>query len=163
MSFTELKDRVLSVSGIEEIPYGMEAWLILDNKSKIRLEEGSIVNLSDEVVSARLIVGDENYLEDNGSIVIPKEFTLEQNYPNPFNPTTTIKFTLPEPASVRLDVYNLLGRKVITLLDKELPVGDYTAVWDGVDNTGQPVASGIYLYRIDAGTFKASKKMMLLK
>jgi len=163
LTFTKLSGRVLTVSGIKQIPYNMDAWLILDDGSKMKLEEGSVVNLPDKVESARLLIGDEGYLRNNGSVVVPKVFALEQNYPNPFNPITTIKFALPEPASVRLEVYNLLGQRVITLIDKELPAGDYTTRWEGTDNSGQPVASGVYLYRIDAGKFKSSKKMILLK
>jgi hypothetical protein len=163
LTFTDLPDRVLTVSGIGNIPYGMDAWLILDDKSKMHLEDGSAINLPDGVTSARLVIGNESYLKDNESIVVPKAFALEQNYPNPFNPITTIKFALPEPSSVRLEIYNLLGQRVTTLIDKELPAGDYSAVWEGTDDIGQPVASGMYLYKIEAGKYKASKKMMLLK
>jgi hypothetical protein len=163
LTFTELPKRILTVSGIEDIPYNMDAWLILDDKSKMHLEDGIVINLPDGVTSARLVIGDENYLKDNGSIVVPKTFVLDQNYPNPFNPITTIKFALPEPSSVRLEVYNLLGQRVTTLIDKELPAGDYTTVWQGTDDAGQEVASGMYFYRIEAGKYKASKKMMLLK
>jgi len=163
LTFTEIEDRIVTVSGIEKIPNDMDAWLVLDDKSKMRLEEGSTINLPDDVVSARLIIGDESYLRNNESIITPNVFALEQNYPNPFNPMTTIQYTLPEPATVRLEVYNLLGQRVVTLVDKELPAGDYTTVWEGTDNAGRPVASGIYLYKIDAGKFTSAKKMILLK
>jgi flagellar hook assembly protein FlgD len=64
---------------------------------------------------------------------------------------------------VKLEVYNLLGQRVTTLVNKYLPAGDYTVNWESIDNSGKPVASGVYLYKIDAGKFKSSKKMILLK
>ncbi len=96
--------------------------------------------------------------------VIPTEFGLSQNYPNPFNPSTVIRFDLPKEAPVTLEIYNILGVKVRTLMSGEAAsAGRYTAVWDGRDESGATVTTGVYLYRIIAGDFHASKKMMLLK
>ncbi len=94
---------------------------------------------------------------------LPENFTLGNNYPNPFNPTTNIEFALPKKAHVRLDVYNMLGQKVRTLVDKELEAGFKVVTWDGKDDSGSEVASGVYLYKMDAGSFSQSKKMSLVK
>lgn len=95
---------------------------------------------------------------------IPKEFALKQNYPNPFNPTTTIAFSLPKQERVTLQVFDMLGRLVATLVDnKELIPGTYTIVWDGKDENGTTPASGVYLYRIRTDSYSAVKKMVMLK
>ncbi len=89
---------------------------------------------------------------------MPYEFSLQQNYPNPFNPSTEISFSLPRMSFVNLNVYNLLGQKVETLVNKEIEAGNYNVNWDGQD-----VASGIYFYRLETGDFVETKKMVLLK
>jgi hypothetical protein len=88
----------------------------------------------------------------------PVEFNLEQNYPNPFNPTTKIKFQLPTKAYVQLEVYDILGRRISTLINKEMNAGTYESEFEG-----RRFASGVYIYRIQAGSFVSSKKMILLK
>ena len=93
----------------------------------------------------------------------PETFALNQNYPNPFNPSTTIRFELPEAASVRLVVYDLLGREVATLLTGNYPAGAFSAVWDGRDHAGAPMPSGVYLLRLEAGAFVQTRRMTLLK
>ena len=94
---------------------------------------------------------------------LPKEFALDQNYPNPFNPSTTIKFALPKDAMVSLKVYDVLGREVRTLVNQRVSAGYQQVVWDGRNQFGAQVASGIYIYRITAGQFISTKKMMMLK
>ncbi len=94
---------------------------------------------------------------------LPDQFALEQNYPNPFNPATTIEFALPVAADTRITIYNIQGQIVRTLADTHLPAGYHAVVWNGLDNYGNTVASGVYLYRIDADGFVASRKMLLLK
>lgn len=94
---------------------------------------------------------------------LPLTFELYQNYPNPFNPRTTIEFALPKEEQVVLNIYNILGQRVRTLVDAVLPAGHHTIEWDGLDNSKTPVATGIYQYRIEAGDFMMTKKMLLLK
>jgi len=94
----------------------------------------------------------------NDSWGLPTEYTLTQNRPNPFNPTTEVGFSLPEPSQVRLDIFNITGQRVTTLVDDFLPAGHFTATWNA-----SGVASGIYLYRLDAGAFVETKRMVLLK
>jgi len=94
---------------------------------------------------------------------LPDKFALYQNYPNPFNPSTTIEFDLPTRLTVSIIIYNLLGQKVVTLADKEYAAGHYKLSWDGLKSDGQPAATGIYLYRLQAGEYVDIKKMLLLK
>ena len=100
---------------------------------------------------------------------LPSAFELDQNYPNPFNPSTTIRFTVPSTqdgsASLKatLRVYNILGEVVKTLVDEPLAPGTYEKVWDGRDSQGNSVASGIYFYKLKAGDFTDTKKMVMMK
>ncbi len=94
---------------------------------------------------------------------MPMEFRLEQNVPNPFNPTTAIAYTLPERSHVRLEVYDILGQRVRTLVDDVLPPGNHSVVFDGSDGNGRPLATGVYLYVIKTDRMTQSKKMLLMK
>ena len=98
-------------------------------------------------------------------VELPKAFELSQNVPNPFNPSTTIRFSIPEERSldVKLNVYNIRGVLVKTLVDDRRGAGVHVVQWDGRDNRGRPVASGVYFYRIQAGEFVKIRKMVLLK
>jgi uncharacterized delta-60 repeat protein len=90
--------------------------------------------------------------------ILPAEFALQQNYPNPFNPTTTIEFALPKMSLVTLKIYDLLGNEVSTLVAEKLPAGKHRRVWEA-----KGLASGVYLYRIEAGEFIQTKKLILLR
>jgi photosystem II stability/assembly factor-like uncharacterized protein len=93
---------------------------------------------------------------------LPQQFVLKQNYPNPFNPSTTIEFSIPKQSFVTLKVYDLLGREVATLVNKELQAGSYKTQFDASSAKGG-LASGVYLYRLNAGGFVQTKKLMLMK
>ncbi len=93
----------------------------------------------------------------------PISFTLHQNHPNPFNPVTTIQYELPENAFVNIRIYDLKGRLVNTLVSKEQTAGYKEIKWDGVDSKGRQVSAGMYIYTIQAGEFRQTKKMVLLK
>lgn len=97
------------------------------------------------------------------TVGLPTVFALHQNYPNPFNPSTTIKYDLPQTTKVVLKIYNLLGQNVITLVSKQQPGGYKSVIWNGRNSAGQFVGSGIYVYRIQAGDFVQSRKMLFLK
>jgi hypothetical protein len=94
---------------------------------------------------------------------LPEGFELLQNYPNPFNPQTEIAYTLPEGSNVKLEIYNVLGQKVKVLVDEYQSAGTKKVVWDGKNENGERVSSGIYFYRLDAGSYVQTKKMSLLK
>ena len=94
---------------------------------------------------------------------IPAEFRLAQNYPNPFNPTTEISFSVPKSAHVRVGVYSMTGGLVAMLVDENLGAGTFRVTWNGRDGAGRTVSSGVYLYRMQAGDFTMTRKMLLLK
>jgi hypothetical protein len=97
------------------------------------------------------------------SVITPKTFSLANAYPNPFNPTTNIKFSVSKSENVTLVVFNILGQQVRTLVNGLMKAGDYSATWDGKDEFGKSVPSGIYLYRLESQSFSSTKKMMLMK
>jgi len=94
---------------------------------------------------------------------LPKVFSLSQNYPNPFNPVTTIQYELPKQSDVQITIYDLLGRKIITLVNKTQAAGFKSVIWNATNDHGKPVSAGVYLYQIQAGEFVQTKKMVLLK
>ncbi|MEW5922827.1 MAG: S8 family serine peptidase [Candidatus Zixiibacteriota bacterium] len=100
---------------------------------------------------------------DNDSRLLPESFSLSQNYPNPFNPATTIEYALPQKTHVDISVYNILGQNITTLIDEIQSAGRYSTVWNGRDRQGRMSPSGIYFYRIKAGDYDESRKMLLLK
>jgi hypothetical protein len=95
--------------------------------------------------------------------LLPQQFELYANYPNPFNPMTTIGYDLAGASQVKLDIYNVLGQHIATLVDTRQEAGRYQVVWDGNDSNGRAVASGMYFYRLTTDEYVASKKMVLLK
>jgi hypothetical protein len=101
--------------------------------------------------------------EEDDQAQLPKEFDLRQNYPNPFNPTTVIQYALPKASFVKIQIYNILGQNVRDLVDEQQNSGYKTIQWNGKDDDGNEVSSGIYFYRIEAGNFVKCKKMTVLK
>ncbi|GAB4338082.1 MAG: hypothetical protein Kow0037_21760 [Calditrichia bacterium] len=102
-------------------------------------------------------------IEINPTGEIAGGFHLFQNYPNPFNPVTTIPFEVAAAANVKLEIYNLVGQKVATVIQQQLPPGQYEAVWNGRDDNERAVSSGIYIYRLTAGEFQQVRRMILMK
>ncbi|MBN4056976.1 T9SS type A sorting domain-containing protein [bacterium AH-315-J21] len=100
---------------------------------------------------------------DDGNTTLPFKFTLDQNYPNPFNPTTVISYAIPTKAEVTISIYNVLGQEIAVLSQGQQSAGQYSVTWNATNNQGQPTASGMYFYKIIAGNFTASRKMVLLK
>jgi hypothetical protein len=123
-------------------------------------------NASFEILDAMVLDREGLGLVQSESAVIslaPAEFELSQNNPNPFNPETTIGYALPKSAYVRLEVLNVLGQVVRTLVDGHQRTGTHEVMWNGLNDNGQALASGIYFYRIGADNFQATKRMLLLK
>ena len=110
------------------------------------------------------VVVETNALSLSENLAIPTHFALHQNYPNPFNPSTQISFDVPEGSElVRLNIYNILGKKVSTLLNNVVSPGKHKIEWNAKDNEGNPVASGIYFYELSSSSFTARKKMLLIR
>ena len=107
---------------------------------------------------AGLYVYDTMVSADSVVPTIPSSFVLSQNYPNPFNPTTTLEYALPQPARVQLKIYNVVGQQIATVVDGEQEAGHHTVNFDA-----REFSSGVYFYRLHAGTYSDIKKMLLLK
>lgn len=138
------------------IPYTFYRY---DGGHSVKMEERISLSLTflDSVMRKRVtgISADDSH--------VPSEIALSQNYPNPFNPTTTIKYDLSRSSQVGLRIYSLLGEEIRTLVNTVQSAGERLAVWDGRDRFGQLVASGVYVYRLQAGDDVASRKMILIK
>lgn len=106
---------------------------------------------------------ESEFIVASDDLVQTLRFDLYGNYPNPFNPTTTIRFDLPVAAPVRLDIFNLRGQKVRSLVNSDLPAGTHSVVWNGRDDLDSPVSSGVYLYRLSNAEHELTRKMMLMK
>ena len=94
---------------------------------------------------------------------IPEVFALHQNYPNPFNPITTLRYDLPENSYVNVTIYDMLGREIRTLVNSTQDAGFKSVLWNATNDYGKPVSAGVYLYKIQAGEFIQTRKMVLLK
>jgi hypothetical protein len=129
--------------------------------SRSRLnEENILIDGSAAVYTNALLFVDE---WGNGGGV-PQVFALKQNFPNPFNPLTRIRYQLPEESLVTIQIYDIMGRAVRSLVSgqKEL-TGYHQVTWDATNNSGDPVSAGMYLYVIQAGEFRETRKMVLMK
>ena len=129
-------------------------------------QELTIEDKIDDAYDVILIAGEESYvLQTIDDILadIPEEYSLGQNYPNPFNPITKIDFALPRTGDVSLVIYNLMGQQVKTLFAKNMEYGFHTITWNGLDQFGRPVSSGVYFSELRAPGFRQTKKMLMLK
>jgi len=99
----------------------------------------------------------------NSHAQTPRQYVLENNYPNPFNPETKIGYYLPKTSKVTIEIYNTMGQKVRTLVNRTVPRGHHNVTWDGTDDSGSLVSSGIYFYSLKAGDVRITKRMTLLK
>ncbi|MGV7224182.1 MAG: FG-GAP-like repeat-containing protein [Nitrospinales bacterium] len=134
---------------------------INDNENSVYLMIGDPTDIAAGPQMGRVSIYSNSIISDIGNIRFlekPNGYQLYQNYPNPFNPKTLIKFSIPKTGHVTLDVYNSLGQKVITLLDKQTPAGNHEVEWDASN-----MASGVYYYKLSAGDFEDVKKMVLIK
>ncbi|MFZ5979016.1 MAG: peptidoglycan DD-metalloendopeptidase family protein [Candidatus Zixiibacteriota bacterium] len=100
---------------------------------------------------------------DNIAVINEEDAFKISNYPNPFNPTTTLNYSIPRQVHVSIDIFNIIGQKVITLVDENKPAGEYQVEWNGTNSKGNNISTGIYLYRFKAGNYLETKKMLLLK
>ena len=159
----------LDPNKISSIPLDELTIAYWDGTQWVRLN--SVVSNSGDFITAEIsklghfIVTRKSEVTEVSSpmVDIPQRFELYQNYPNPFNPSTSITFDLPEDAFVTLKIYNIIGQEIRTIVNDFKNAGRYTVVWDGKDNSGKIAPSGIYLYRITAGKFSKTLKMVLSK
>ncbi len=149
---------------------GICSLLIFTNRSgtiNVTVEKDPYPIYHGEIIVGNPAEFDEKKTSDNQNelttINLPQEYAISQNYPNPFNPETTISYQLPEASDVKLVIYNTVGQQIKTVVSGQQAAGFYNIQWDGRDETGQPVVSGIYVYRIKAGKFVATRKMTLLR
>ncbi len=165
------KDIALSLKRLNDLPEGFNIRVLnLDLRYELNeLEKDQYsqrIFLADATYTIRILVGNEEFLQENdeGIAPAPKHFRLSQNFPNPFNGDTRIQYDVPEPSLLRVVVYDMLGREVRELIRSEShPVGYHQISWNGTDQQGHPVASGIYLVSFQSKNFQASKKLVLLK
>lgn len=135
------------------------------NDVRSTLGYGFTLKKNEAVRSFRLIVGKREFVErnTNGIPLVPVDYALEQNFPNPFNPSTEIRYSLGHSGRVQLEIFDMLGRKVKTLFSGEQRIGAYAREWNGTNDAGTSVSSGVYFYRIRTEEFTAAKKMVLMK
>ena len=149
-SWTQFNADIIYVSG--EIPDTAYIYIEVDDTSGIATQSGSYALIDDLA-----FVGISGiWKKDNPNLV--QEFRLKQNYPNPFNPTTNIEFSIPRSSDVKLVVYNQLGQTVATLVNEHLSAGSYKVGWNA-----EELPSGVYFYRITAGDFSKTRKLLLTK
>ena len=149
---------LIDLTGAKSIPAGESTVLRLRTTSgKFSIGSAILVDRDARLLNVAIVS------RQASESAIPKEFALEQNYPNPFNPSTIITFALPRPSFVKLEVFNLLGQEVAVLANGQLRAGVHHVTWDGFDNSGNSVSSGVYFFRIDAGDFTSTRKMLLIK
>lgn len=162
---------ILTFDGVESVPRDMEVRLVdhdLQRSVDLRAEPryGFRLGVRGPGVGGgrfTLVAGTPEFVATSGQTATPTQTALRQNRPNPFNPTTVIRFDLAQSAPVALVVYNVDGRRVRQLLSQPLGPGGYEVPWDGRNDSGAPVASGVYFYRLTAGDYSATRKMILLK
>ncbi|MDD3633343.1 MAG: T9SS type A sorting domain-containing protein [Candidatus Cloacimonetes bacterium] len=144
--------------------------LVFFYESKSQPMEMRSVAINDTQLSSSIIGDDSAYpvynikvtSADLSNTVVPV-LSLEQNYPNPFNPTTSIRYSINEPGSVSLDIYNVKGQLVKTLYQGNAEIGSHTAIWNGLDNSGNACSSGVYFYRLRTPKTSLVRKMLMLK
>lgn len=159
----------LTMEGLAGLPDGFEAVLVDRDGNTTLANQDLSVNAGTRQKSYRLFVGTPGFIENSRAELIPTSFYLDRNFPNPFNPSTVIRYGLPKPSRVELHVYNMLGQRVRTLTRTSQPAGVFEISWDGRNDSGDLVSSGIYVYRLQAsatdghGHFTRSNKMTFLK
>jgi hypothetical protein len=132
-------------------------------EARLDLTEGELTAEISEL--GTYLIGLLSAVDDGTDEIVttPSAYRLDQNWPNPFNTGTTISFSLSDPGLVKLDIYNILGQKVVTLVDEYLPGGSHDISWDGTNSDGDNCSSGVYFYRLKTGAFSEIKRMLLLK
>lgn len=159
-------EAAISVSGVADIPPEYDVILINEHNTAPfdlrRQSEYSFVVVAD-TMRFRLIVGSKAYVQERTKVLVPERFYVSQNFPNPFNSYTTIRYQVPQPAHVRIEMFSLLGQRMKTLVVGQHEPGFYTVVWDGTDEMRSVVPSGVYFCRIlvDDKPFRLLKTVLM--
>jgi hypothetical protein len=151
--------------------YNMQSNVIQPGEYMVGVIPFALANPSSVTLERVVVAGGQNNRLENVEFEfsgtpapeLPIDYLLSQNYPNPFNPTTNIKFAVPELGNVKIAIYDMLGQEVRTLVSEQMDRGTRIVEWNGRDNNGAQVTSGMYIYRMTSGSFVQSHKMMLLK
>ena len=160
---------VLTLSTSGTLPAGYSVHVLdLNDENALPSPTGSyplVLGAPDAPHYFKVIMGTDAYVqkESNGIPLQPVSFALGQNYPNPFNPTTTIRYSLAKKSDVALEIYTVLGQHVRTLFSGAQTTGEYELVWDGTNDGGAHVASGVYFYRLRTGDFSAVRKLVMIR
>jgi len=150
---------------------GIITWKVIsiaDSSTDIQINASSVVDVAYKPVEVYAFGQHIDYRQSNGisggsNPVLPTSYELGYNYPNPFNPTTNIPYQIPENDQISIVIYDILGRQIKSLVNEFKLRGKYIAIWDGKDASGNSMSSGVYFYRMSAGKYETSKKMLLLK
>ncbi len=151
-------DRPMAMVDSYEDMY-LQGWAPAEGASSISIRKPTTEQVN--IVYGEFDLGTITGVESNPT-AMPAEFSLSQNYPNPFNPTTLIKYSVPT-GNVTLEIYNMLGQKVRTLINKKVAAGSYDIVWDGTDYAGKQVSSAVYIYQLKSDAGVKAKKMLFQK
>lgn len=161
---------ILSGESLDYLPEGSIVSVLDISKRHIidnfLLNEYTIDQKINQVYDLKFVIGDEAFVQSTLMDLlsqIPEKFSISQNYPNPFNPVTKMDFSVAQTGKVNIVIYNLLGQTVKTLVNETMDYGYHSIVWDGHDELGNPVSSGVYFSELRARGFRQSKKMLLLK
>jgi len=164
-------EQICAYLGIDEkLSEGVVDFVFYYDDNKAQHQERKTIRMNADRFSAKYVSGNRRYIyydiafsKDDIDNAVTPEVHLNQNYPNPFNPSTTISYSLPEAGQVKLEIYNLRGQLVQILTDSQEPAGDHRKVWNGTDQSGNTVASGVYFYRLRTNNYTISRRMLLMK
>ncbi|MEN8191672.1 MAG: FlgD immunoglobulin-like domain containing protein [Bacteroidota bacterium] len=165
---TEFSNLIFTISTIDSLDYTWQSDTLIFSTTSTSYSSEGMVYIEAENESGGKSTDSIWAIIDpttgiNGLNYLPEKYSLEQNYPNPFNPSTTIKYSIPKSSDVIISIYNMLGEKIATLIDMNQNAGNYNVVWNGQNDSGQEVSTGVYIYKINAGEFTQSHKMILLR
>ena len=155
----------LRIAGLENLA-AQQVYLFDDELGRsFNLHENPVVLLEPEreVSKLRLLIGDADFISAEESKLLPDGFKLQQSYPNPFTDQTTIEFALPDPEFVSIEVYNVIGQRVRTLVHGEQDAGYHRVSWDGRSDSGEDVASGMYLYVLKSASYHATERLIRVR
>ena len=162
-------EEISNIGGVD-LPTRTTTYIRYDWIGENSIFLASVESISNETDPNFAIAGEVTWLSDvtgNTQVAstadMPQEFTLFANYPNPFNPSTTISFHLPSAENVSVRIYDVNGRVVRELMSQQLPTGSHQVTWNGMNDKGEPVASGTYFYQLETSTFRDTRKMNLLR